>query len=220
MRSVTEENYLKAIYRLMEEHEGLVNTNAIAEKLELKPSTVTDMLKKMAQKNLVHYSPYKGALLTEEGRKSALLIIRKHRLWEVFLVEKLQFSWDEVHEVAEELEHITSGRLINRLDEFLGFPQIDPHGDAIPAANGSIRQAKQTLLYEMAVGSIVQVSGVKNTDRQFLQHLDKLGISLGSTITVDGIADFDKSMEILIEGAPEVRISAEVASNLLVQKMN
>lgn len=218
MRTVTEENYLKAIYRLMEDHNGLVNTNAIAEKLDLKPSTVTDMLKKMSQKGLVEYQPYKGAFLTPEGKKTALSIIRKHRLWEVFLVEKLQFSWDEVHEVAEELEHITSARLINSLDDFLGNPQFDPHGDAIPGANGVIRQAKQVGLHEIAIGKKVKVSGVKNTDTSFLQHLDKLSISIGSYLQVSGVAEFDKSMEIVIGAGTTVRISSEVAHNLLVQE--
>jgi DtxR family Mn-dependent transcriptional regulator len=219
MRTVTEENYLKAIYRLMEDHEGLVNTNAIAEKLELKPSTVTDMLKKMSQKGMVEYHPYKGALLTAEGKKAALLIIRKHRLWEVFLVEKLQFTWDEVHEVAEELEHITSSRLINKLDEFLGFPLVDPHGDVIPAANGAMNLPNQVALQAMQNGEKVKVSGVKNTDSQFLQHLDALSISLGSSFKVKSMADFDKSMEIVFESGAQVRISAEVVSNLLVQKI-
>ena len=132
----SEENYLKTIYHLTTSLSTEISTNAIAEMMETKASSVTDMLKKLAEKDLVHYKKYQGVFLTPKGKLAAKMIVRKHRLWEVFLVEKLDFSWDEVHEVAEQLEHIQSKKLIDKLDQFLEYPSIDPHGDPIPNAKG------------------------------------------------------------------------------------
>ena len=134
----SEENYLKTIYHLTIISDSEISTNAIAEKMETKASSVTDMLKKLAEKDLVDYKKYQGVSLTEKGKLSAKMIVRKHRLWEVFLVEKLDFSWDEVHDIAEQLEHIKSEKLINKLDDFLGNPTEDPHGDPIPDKNGKL----------------------------------------------------------------------------------
>src|SRR5690606_3672385 len=180
----SEENYLKTIFHLGMGETGAVNTNAIAQQMETKPSSVTDMAKKLAEKDLVHYTKYQGVSLTEAGTRTALSIVRKHRLWEVFLVEKLNFSWDEVHEVAEQLEHIQSEKLIKRLDAFLGYPKEDPHGDPIPDADGEIVSVQKTLLSELEIGQEGVCVGVKDTSPSFLQYLDKQKVSLGTKIKI------------------------------------
>ena len=154
MLTQSEENYLKAVYTLSEEFGESVSTNLLAEKIESKPSSVTDMIKKLSEKDLISYQKYQGCTLTEEGRKKALLIIRKHRLWEVFLVEKLKFGWEEVHEVAEQLEHIQSPKLINQLDALLGFPTHDPHGDPIPDKDGNLNMIDKKLLSTLEIKRI------------------------------------------------------------------
>src|SRR6478609_2981477 len=164
----SEENYLKSIYHLTSSHDSEVSTNAIAEMMETKASSVTDMLKKLAEKDLVNYKKYQGVSLTEKGSLSAKMIVRKHRLWEVFLVEKLDFSWDEVHDVAEQLEHIKSEKLINKLDEFLDFPTEDPHGDPIPDAQGRIKKVEKHLLSELDESQKGICVGVKDTSAEFL----------------------------------------------------
>lgn len=216
MLSYTEENYIKAIYKLSESGNREVNTNAIAEAVQTKAASVTDMLRKLSSKNIIHYAKYRGVSLTSEGQKIALQIIRKHRLWEVFLVEKLHFNWDEVHEVAEEMEHITSSLLIKRLDEFLGYPRVDPHGDPIPTEEGVISQPVQIVAADLQVNDAGIVSGVKDTQPLFLQHLDKIGIYLGANITVTDKIEYDKSLEIKIESSKSILISHEVARNILV----
>jgi DtxR family Mn-dependent transcriptional regulator len=188
--TTSEENYIKVIYHLSLVSPKGVNTNAIAGMLVTKASSVTDMLKKLADKDLVSYQKYQGVTLTESGLLSAKMIVRKHRLWEVFLVEKLNFSWDEVHEIAEELEHIQSEKLINKLDEFLDFPTFDPHGDPIPDKNGSVKKVDKLLLSEAKIGQDYQCVGVKDTSVSFLQFLDKQKISLGSKIKIISKEDF------------------------------
>ena len=180
--TLSEENYLKTIYHLTTTVNSEVSTNAIAEKMETKASSVTDMLKKLAEKDLVNYIKYQGVSLTEKGNLSAKMIVRKHRLWEVFLVEKLDFSWDEVHDIAEQLEHIKSDKLINKLDDFLDNPTEDPHGDPIPDANGKIIKKEQLLLSDVKESKIGICVGVKDTSSEFLKYLDKQGIALGSKI--------------------------------------
>lgn len=216
MFSLSEENYLKAIYHLEHAGKGGVSTNALAEGMETKASSVTDMVKKLSDKKLVNYRKYQGVKLSDLGRKTAVDIIRKHRLWEVFLVEKLNFSWDEVHEVAEQLEHIKSEKLIQELDRFLEYPRRDPHGDPIPNAEGKFVVSNQMILAELETGETGMCVGVKDSSADFLQYLDKNKISLGKEITVLEKENFDRSMLIEIDGK-EIRISQEVSCNLHVK---
>lgn len=212
----SEENYLKTIYHLTTFLNTEVSTNAIAEKMETKASSVTDMLKKLADKELVNYKKYQGVSLTENGKLAAKMIVRKHRLWEVFLVEKLDFSWDEVHDVAEQLEHIKSEKLINKLDAFLGNPTEDPHGDPIPDAEGNIIKVEKQLLSDIGTGKNTICVGVKDTSAEFLQYLDKQKIALGSTIEVLSKEDFDASLLIKVNGQ-ELIVSQKISNNLYVK---
>lgn len=218
MFTLAEENYLKAIFHLEHESAGEVSTNAIAESMETKPSSVTDMIQKLAEKKLVVYKRYKGAQLTEKGKKIAANVIRKHRLWEVFLVEKLNFHWDEVHEIAEQLEHIQSEELITRLDKFLGSPDFDPHGDPIPDKHGVLKRTEKKLLSEIEKTQKGVCVGVKESSADFLQYLDKKKISIGTKITVLGKEFFDGSMIIQV-GNEQFFISKTVAENLFVQTL-
>lgn len=214
----SEENYLKTIYHLTNLLDSGISTNAIAEKMETKASSVTDMLKKLSEKNLVNYKKYQGVSLTPEGLHSAKMIVRKHRLWEVFLVDKLDFPWDEVHDIAEQLEHIKSEKLINKLDEFLNFPTEDPHGDPIPNADGQIIKVEKQLLSELAEKQIGVCVGVKDTSSEFLQYLDKQEIALGSKIEVISKESFDLSLKIKV-GNKDLMISNKIAANLFVKKV-
>lgn len=212
----SEENYLKAIYHLSLFQKKGVNTNAIAKMIDTKASSVTDMIKKLAEKNLVEYQKYQGVSLTTEGLLEAKMIVRKHRLWEVFLVEKLDFSWDEVHDVAEELEHINSEKLINKLDAFLGFPTEDPHGDPIPNAKGEIKKLDKKLLSDLKLNQKSVCVGVKDSSSSFLKYLDKQQIALGSIIEIIEKESFDASLIVLVNGT-EMNISNKIASNLYVK---
>lgn len=214
--TISEENYLKVIYHLSLVAPKGVSTNAIAGMLDTKASSVTDMLKKLAEKNLVSYKKYQGVSLTEEGLYKAKMIVRKHRLWEVFLVEKLEFSWDEVHEIAEELEHIKSEALINKLDKFLGFPSFDPHGDPIPNANGVINKIEKHLLSEAQLNKLYKCVGVKDSSVEFLQYLDKQKIALGSKIKVLSKEPYDETLLLEIDGK-EIMLSNKIAINLYIQ---
>lgn len=220
MLTFVEENYLKAIYRLSVNSKESVTTTAIADQLKTSPGSVTDMAKKLSAKKLIHHEKYQGVELTDTGKSVALSVIRKHRLWEVFLVEKLEFSWDEVHEVAEQLEHIHSDKLIEKLDKFLGFPTTDPHGDPIPDINGKIKQVKKQPLEEIKIGDKVKFVAVKESDPKFLQYLDKVGMVLGDKIAVQDIIEYDGSYQIAVNRAKPLMISKEVAKNILVQKEN
>ncbi|PST82147.1 iron-dependent repressor [Pedobacter yulinensis] len=215
MQSFTEENYLKAIYHLAEQPEQYVQTNAIADRLQTKAASVTDMMKKLADKGLIDYVRYTGARLTPAGHQTAVDIVRKHRLWEVFLVETLNFKWDEVHDVAEELEHISSVLLIERLDEFLGFPRTDPHGDPIPDKHGKFEKRSFVKLTKLEPGSSGTVTGVSEHSTPFLKHLEKLGLTLGAGITVNEISEFDGSVELLLENK-KINISRDVAKHILI----
>tara|TARA_R110002126_G_scaffold127714_4_gene270079 strand:+ start:379 stop:1032 length:654 start_codon:yes stop_codon:yes gene_type:complete len=214
--TLSEENYLKAIYHLTVVSNSDVSTNAIAETMETKASSVTDMLKKLAEKDLVNYIKYQGVSLTDHGKLAAKMIVRKHRLWEVFLVEKLDFSWDEVHDIAEQLEHIKSEKLINKLDDFLGNPTEDPHGDPIPNAKGEIFKIDKQLLSELGDNQNGICVGVKDTSSDFLKYLDKQGIALGSIIRVLSKESFDLSLKIKVNNS-ELTISNKIASNLFVK---
>ncbi|MGB5822020.1 MAG: metal-dependent transcriptional regulator [Saonia sp.] len=214
--TLSEEDYIKAIYHLGKGENTTVSTNAVAEQMATKPSSVTDMVRKLSEKGLVHYKKYKGVSLTEHGRMVALSIVRKHRLWEVFLVEKLDFSWDEVHEVAEQLEHIKSEKLVDRLDKHLGFPQVDPHGDPIPSKKGEFKKAVKKLLNEVSIGTSGVCIGVKDSSPPFLKFLDKNDISLGDTVQVLGKEEFDNSLYIRIKGK-DIHISNQIAMNLYLK---
>jgi len=216
--TLSEENYLKTIYHLTNLSDGGVSTNAIAEMIETKASSVTDMLRKLADKDLVNYKKYQGVSLTEKGQLSAKMIVRKHRLWEVFLVDKLDFSWDEVHDIAEQLEHIKSEKLINKLDDFLGNPTEDPHGDPIPDCTGNIIKVEKMLLSELLQGQNGLCVGVKDSSSEFLKYLDKNQIALGSKIEVQVKEDFDQSMTIHVAGH-QIVISNKIAGNLFVKRV-
>jgi DtxR family transcriptional regulator, Mn-dependent transcriptional regulator len=213
--SFTEENYLKTIYHLNTDENGTVSTNAISESLHTKAASVTDMLKKLADKELINYAKYQGVTLTEIGKQKAITIIRKHRLWEVFLVDKLSFKWDEVHDLAEELEHINSEILINRLDEFLNFPEKDPHGDPIPDKNGILKSQELITIAKMNIGEQGKISGVREHSKDFLQYLEKTGLTLGCQIHIIDKIAFDGAVIVGINKI-EQTISREVAKNLLI----
>ena len=216
MRTSSEEDYLKAIYALSYNNNG-ASTNALANHLNMKASSITDMLKKLSDKGWVNYEKYKGASLNVDGKIIALSIVRKHRLWETFLVNKLNFKWDEVHEIAEQLEHIKSNELVDRLDDFLGNPKFDPHGDPIPNKDHEITDSrKRSYLSEVEVNRDVIIIGVKDSSAQLLQYLEKENMILGKNIIVLEIHDFDKSLRISINGK-ELNISERVAQNVLVQ---
>lgn len=211
------ENYLKTIYHLSQSSPDGVSTNAIAAMLDTKASSVTDMIKKLAERDLILYQKYQGVVLTESGKMAAKMIVRKHRLWEVFLVETLDFSWDEVHEIAEELEHIKSDKLIEKLSAFLNHPKLDPHGDPIPNSKGEIPTVDKKLLSEAAVGESSICVGVKDTSTSFLKYLDKNGIALGENLEIISKEEFDGSM-VLKVGNQEITISNKIANNLFVKK--
>lgn len=216
MLSHAEENYLKAIYHLSQADKSDVSTNAIAEVLQTKPASVSDMIKKLSEKGFIYYQKYKGVNVSPKGKKEALQIIRKHRLWEVFLVDKLQFKWDEVHDIAEQLEHIKSPILTQKLDKFLGYPRVDPHGDPIPDERGEIVIGKKVPLSEIDEGKTVLVTGVEDSDSAFLLHLDKIKIALGTKVVVLEKNNFDSSMQIQLSDQQVIFISKQVADNLLV----
>ena len=214
--TLSEENYLKTIYHLTSVSDAEVSTNAIAEKMETKASSVTDMLKKLAEKDWINYKKYQGVSLTEKGQLAAKMIVRKHRLWEVFLVEKLHFAWDEVHDIAEQLEHIKSEQLINKLDDFLDNPTKDPHGDPIPDRDGKIITIEKVLLSEVAPGQNCKCVGVKDSSAAFLKYLDGNKIALGTSIKMLSKEEFDLSLKIEIDRQTLV-ISHKIASNLYVK---
>ncbi len=213
--TLSEENYIKTIYHLSLNSQA-PSTNAIAERMETKASSVSDMLRKLAEKGLIDYKKYQGVTLTSSGLHAAKMIVRKHRLWEVFLVSKLNFSWDEVHEIAEQLEHIDSEKLIERLDNFLGNPRTDPHGDPIPDAAGNIVRTSKMLLSEVDPGIESVCVGVRDSSSAFLQYLDSRNIALGTSIVVESRENFDGSLAIVAGGRP-LSISNKIAENIYVK---
>lgn len=216
MHSFTEENYLKVIFHLSVQSTDPVQTNAIADGMKTRAASVTDMLKKLADKQLIDYVKYQGVTLTKKGESTAISIVRKHRLWEVFLVEKLKFKWDEVHDIAEELEHINSALLIERLDDFLGFPKRDPHGDPIPDKDGIFEPGDTTALHEMSQGIRGIIIGVSEHSSPFLKHLERLGLTIGIVVEILEIADYDGSVEIIVDHK-KINISRDVARHILVK---
>ena len=215
MISFTEENYLKAVYHLSAGGQKAVKTNELAEVMRTKAASVTDMIKKLSKKGLIHHERYHGVKITSTGKLQALQIIRKHRLWETFLVEKLGFAWDEVHPVAEQLEHIQSTTLINKLDEFLGFPKSDPHGDPIPDKQGKIKPQVLIGLDQLGPGKNAVITSVKDTDPDLLKYLEKIGAKPGKRLQVISRENYDKSIEVLIE-KKRVFLSVEVSKNILL----
>ena len=218
MNTLAEENYLKAIFKISENENENVSTNSIANELETKASSVTDMIKKLTDKGLVNYEKYKGTSLTKKGNEIAIHIIRKHRLWEYFLVKKLNFQWDEVHSIAEQLEHIKSEKLIKKLDDFLGNPKYDPHGDPIPNKKGSFPKAFSKSLNNLDINKKGIVVGVCKDESSFLQYLDKLKINIGTIIEIIEIIEFDNSLEIKINNK-KIHISYEVSENILIKEI-
>ena len=212
--TTSEENYLKAIFHLQEK-EGTVTTTALAEKLQTKPASVTDMMKKLNAKNLLHYKPYYGFSLSAEGKKTALFIVRRHRLWEYFLSEKLKFDWNEVHALAEELEHVSSKQLIDRLDNYLGNPQFDPHGDPIPDQKGKIKSLNKVSLMDLPFHQTAEVRQVTNQSREMLELLEHKNITIGTKLEVKKHFDFDHSIELKIKSAT-ITISEQLAKNIFV----
>ena len=213
----SEENYLKAIFHL-QEMDGVVSTNKLAERLQTKPSSVTDMMKKLSAKNLLHYKPYYGFSLNAEGKKIALLVIRRHRLWEYFLSEKLNFSWNEVHQVAEELEHVSNKKLIDKLDAFLGYPQFDPHGDPIPDSKGRLTTVDHLNLTELPLSQTAIISSVKDQSMELLEELNEKKISIGSRIEVKKRSVFDQSLQVKLNNGI-TNITEQLAKHLFVKKV-
>ncbi|MGZ3839343.1 MAG: metal-dependent transcriptional regulator [Flavisolibacter sp.] len=212
--TTSEENYLKTIFHL-QQTEGIVTTSLLAEKLQTRPASVTDMMKKLDSKKLLHYKPYYGFSLSAEGKKIALSIVRRHRLWEFFLSEKLKFGWNEVHQLAEELEHVSSKKLIDRLDAFLGFPPFDPHGDPIPDQKGRIRNVKKIPLNQLPAQKPAEVCQVTNQSEDMLEMLQDKNISIGTRVEVKKYFDFDHSIELKIKNAV-ITVSEQLAKNIFV----
>jgi len=217
MNSYTEENYLKAIYHLSVNGNESVSTNSIAAVMNTKAASVTDMLKKLFEKKLINYARYQGVSLTDEGKSIAVSIVRKHRLWEYFLVEKLDFKWHEVHDVAEELEHITSAELVDRLDKFLGYPKHDPHGDPIPDVNGRFNTNELKPISELSVDDEGIILGVREHMPQFLQYLEKMRLTIGNKIKIVEVVEYDQSVIIELNAEDTFGISRDVAKNILVR---
>ena len=213
--STSEENYIKTIFHL-QNGQNTVTTNALAEKLNTKPASVTDMMKKLKVKKLLHYQPYQGFRLNHEGKKVALDIIRRHRLWEYFLAEKLKFKWDEVHALAEDLEHVSSKKLIDKLDEYLGHPKFDPHGDPIPDSLGKMENNEQITLAELPVNKTAEVARVINQSEEMLELLQHKKINIGTKLEVKRKFGFDHSIEIKIRQQPPFSISEQLAKNIFI----
>lgn len=214
--SSSKENYLKTIFHLQEE-DGIVTTNQLAGALQTRPASVTDMLKKLKTQKLLLYEKYRGFKLSPEGKKVAIQIVRKHRLWEMFLVQKLNFGWDEVHEIAEELEHISSKKLIDRLDEFLDYPKTDPHGDPIPDSNGRLMLTRQVDLLNLPVNRVAEVSGIGDQSAEMLELLNHKNIQLGTKLEIRKRFAFDNSIELKIRTHPPITVSEYVAKNIFVK---
>mgnify|MGYP006111433027 FL=1 len=216
MITLAEENYLKAIYTISFNDEVKASTNTIANEIGTSAASVSDMIKKLQEKELIKYEKYKGVELTSIGAKLATSIIRKHRLWETFLVNKLDFSWGEVHDVAEQLEHIKSSELVDKLDFFLGFPKFDPHGEPIPTKDGKIPTSNTIPLNELQIGTKGNVMGVSMDEKSFLNYLTQLNICIGTKIELLEKISFDQSISVKIENSIQ-HISNDVAKHLLIK---
>jgi DtxR family Mn-dependent transcriptional regulator len=213
--STSEENYLKTIFHLQTKDDN-VTTNELAERLQAKPASITDMMKKLKARKLVNYQPYRGFRLTNEGKKIALNIIRRHRLWEYFLSEKLKFNWDEVHDVAEQLEHVSSKKLIDKLDEFLDHPKFDPHGDPIPDINGKMESSRQISLSELAINKPAKICYVADQSELLLEYLQEKKINIGSSVVIKKKFGYDESLEIKLDNRL-LTITNQAAKNIFVK---
>lgn len=216
--SNTEQDYLKAIFVITKVENRKANTNAIAEQLNTKASSVTDMLKKLSAKKLVNYEKYKPAVLTPTGNKRAISLIRSHRLWETFLVDRLKYDWSQVHPIAEQLEHIKDDELIDRLDDYLGNPSFDPHGDPIPTTDGKFPERQEIRLTHLSTGDCGKISSVLQDDESFLEALNQLDISIGDEIEFVDQIKFDQSIKIHIKDQALI-LSESMANNISVQKL-
>ena len=220
MITSTEEDYIKTIFNISQSGKReLVGTNQIAQQMSTTAASVTDMLRKLSNKEMIVYEKYKGVKLSPLGTMQAMSLLRKHRLWESFLVEKLGFAWDEVHEIAEQLEHIHSNELVNRLDKYLGYPKFDPHGDPIPDTHGTITIRNQVVLSTMQIGSSGMVVGVKKHDKDFLAHLNQVGINIGTEIELLHKYPYDLSIKLKINNSEEALLSSEVCENIFLKKI-
>lgn len=216
MYTLSEENYLKAIYRLSQEKGQKITPKGISDSLGNNPASVVDMIRKLVEKELIDYDKKRGVRLTAQGQKNAILIVRRHRLWEVFLLEKLGYRWDEIHDIAEELEHIKDTTLADRLDGFLGFPEYDPHGDPIPKANGKVPKSYSLTLANMKEGANCRVAAVRDTSSAFLQYLLKLEIGIGTDIRLIEKISFDNSLVISIGGKDQTTVSQKFGESILL----
>ena len=214
----TEQNYIKAIYHLSKKEGTTAYTQEVAAAMSTSSASATDMIKKLTEKGLLAYVPYRGAKLNKKGEKTALSIIRRHRLWELFLTKVLKFKWDEVHPMAEELEHVSSDLLLQRIDKYLSHPKFDPHGDPIPDMNGKLSETSNCALSNLNINQSGVISGVNKHSPDFLRYLDQNGLVLSSRIKIIAFHSFDKSMDLVINGKKTLHISYQVASNILVKE--
>ncbi len=218
--SATEENYLKAIFQLSERSEETISTNAIAAIMNTSAASVTDMLKRLTDKGYTIYEKYKGVLLSDLGKKTAIQLLRKHRLWETFMVDKLDFTWDEVHPIAEQLEHIQSDELIDRLDAYLGHPRFDPHGDPIPDKNGNIEYRRQVLVSDLAIGEKAVIVGVNEHSPMFLKYVEQLQLTIGKHFEIVERFDFDASIRLRLDNMMEQIVTHKVCQNLFAAPLS
>lgn len=213
-----EEDYLKAIFYL-EKEDHLVSTTDLAKALNMKPASVTEMIKRLSSKELIFYQPYQGVRLTEKGKHTAIYLVRKHRLWETFLVKTLNFSWSEVHEIAEQLEHVKNPMLIERLDEFLGFPEIDPHGEPIPDKEGNFPDLKVLPLSKASEKHFYKIIRILEPSQDFQEYLSSISLSLNDIVFLEKRYEYDESV-LLKKGEEKILISKKAARNLLVQEVS
>lgn len=216
MGSLTEENYIKSIYALSQVT-GEVLVSELARKLEVKLPSVNSMVKRLATKKLVAYAPYKGVKLTERGKKEALGIVRKHRLAELFLVKVMGLGWEEVHAIAEQLEHVNSPRFYERIDELLNYPKFDPHGEPIPDSNGKIQAQKRISLSTLAEGLTATITAVSEDEKPFLDHLNEKGLQIGDAVTIKKRELFDGSITLLNKSKKEILLTHQVAERIWVE---
>jgi DtxR family Mn-dependent transcriptional regulator len=218
MHSLTEENYLKALFNISKEN-GEISVGELSKRLEIKMPTVTSMMKKLSEKKLVRYESYKPLQLTEKGEREAGLIIRKHRLTEMFLVDKMTIGWEDVHDIAEQIEHIQSPVFFEKMDEMLGYPKVDPHGSPIPDKNGKVIWKEYSKLSDCNVGETVKLSAVINTSSEFLRFLNTREMRLGLKIKIKSIEPFDKSLTVSYGKHQSEVLSDVVCSRLLVENV-
>jgi len=216
VNSLTEENYLKALYNLTSTKE-MVNVKELAEYFNIKMPTVTSMIKKLASKNLVEYESYRPLKLTSIGQRQAALIVRKHRLTEMFLVEKMGIGWEDVHDIAEQIEHIKSHILFDKMDELLDFPISDPHGSPIPDKDGNVRIEKLSRISDYKAGDTLKLKAVLNSSKEFLEYLNSKDIQLEQTINIINVESFDQSMTVSYSNHPNETLSHTVCKKLLVK---